>query len=63
MFVQIAPGYSRPRNPENPIQNKPMIPRAPSASRTALYHKWLQAGPFFVAHQTSDQNSLLQKLP
>ncbi len=58
MFVQIAPGNARPRNPENPIQNKAMIPRAPTAARTALDHEWLKTGPFLVAHQTPDQDGL-----
>src|SRR5665647_1006302 len=58
MFVQVAPGNARPRNPENPIQNKAMIPRTPPAARTALDHKRLKTGPFLVAHQTPDQGSL-----
>ena len=55
MLVQVAPGNTRPRNPENPIQNKAVIPRTPPAARTALDHERLKAGPFLVAHQTTDQ--------
>ena len=58
MFVQVAPGNARPRDPENPIKNKAMVPRAASAASTALNHKRLQTRPFFVAHQTPDQGSL-----
>jgi hypothetical protein len=58
MLVQVAPGNTGSRDPENPIQNKAMIPRATATSRTALDHEWLKAGPFLVAHQTSDQSGL-----
>ena len=58
MLVQVAPGNTGPRNPENPIQNKAMISRTPPAARTALDHEWLKTGPFLVAHQTPDQGGL-----
>ena len=58
MLVQVAPGNTRPRNPENAIQNKAMIPRTTPAARTALDHEGLETGPFLVAHQTSDQHGL-----
>ena len=58
MLVQIAPSDARPRNPENPIQNKPVVPRATAAPGPALDHKRLKAGPFLVAHQTAYQNGL-----
>jgi hypothetical protein len=57
MLVQVAPGYARSRNPENPIQDKAMISRAPPATRTAFNHEWLKTGPFLIAHQTTDQDS------
>jgi hypothetical protein len=60
MFVQVAPGNTSARNPENPIQNKAMIPRAPPAARTALDHEWRKAGPLLVTHQTTDHGSLLK---
>jgi hypothetical protein len=50
MFVQVAPSYTRPRDPENPIQNKAMISRASPAARTALNHERLKTRPFLVAH-------------
>jgi hypothetical protein len=59
MFVQVAPSNTRPRNPENPIQNKAMISRTPPAARTALDHEWRKTGPFLVTHQTPDHGSLL----
>ena len=58
MFVQVAPGNACSRNPENPIKNKPMVPRTTPAARTALDHEWLKASPLLVAHQTPDQDSL-----
>jgi hypothetical protein len=58
MLVQVAPGNARPRNPENPIQNKAMIPRSSPAARTALDHEWLETRPFLVTHQTPDHSNL-----
>jgi hypothetical protein len=58
MFVQIAPRDTRSSDPENPIQNKAMVPRAPTTPRTSFDHEWLKAVPFFIAHQTTDQGSL-----
>jgi hypothetical protein len=60
MLVQIAPRDARSRNPENPIKNKAMIPRTPSAACTALNHEWLKTSPFLVTHQTTHHNSLLK---
>ena len=56
LLVQVAPGHARPRNPENPIQNKPVVPWPPSAPGTPLDHERLKARPFLVAHQTEYQN-------
>ncbi len=58
MLMQIAPRHTRPRNPENPIENKTMVPRATTTARAALDHKWFKAGPFLVAHQTPDHDCL-----
>ena len=58
MFMQIAPGSAGARNPENPIQNKAMIPRTTTAARASLDHEWLKTRPFLVAHQTPDHSSL-----
>jgi hypothetical protein len=58
MLMQVAPRDTRSRNPEYAIQNKTMVLRAPATPRTPFDHEWLKAAPFFVAHQTSDQNSL-----
>jgi len=55
VLVQITPGRTRPRNPENPIKNKTVVPSSASTPGTALYHKRLKAGPFLVAHQTALQ--------
>ena len=55
---QIAPRNARSRNPEYPIQNKPMIPRTPPTARTTLDHEGLKAAPFLVTHQSPDQGSL-----
>jgi hypothetical protein len=60
MLVQIAPGNTGARDPENPIQNKPMILRTPPAARPALDHERLKAGPFLVTHQSPDHGSLLK---
>jgi hypothetical protein len=58
MLVQIAPRNARPRNPENPIENKPVVPRATAASGAALDNERLKARPSLVAHQTPYQNDL-----
>ena len=58
MFVQVAPGNARSRNPENPIENKAVVPWTTPAARASLDHEWLKASPFLVAHQTPDQDSL-----
>jgi hypothetical protein len=58
MLMQIAPRDACPRNPEYAIQNKAMIPGAPATPGTPFDHERLKAAPFFVAHQTSDQDSL-----
>ena len=58
MLVQIAPRNARPRNPENPIEYKPVVPRAPATTGTALDYERLKARPFLVAHQTPYQNDL-----
>jgi hypothetical protein len=60
MFVQIAPSNTGSCNPENPIQNKAVVPRAPTAARTTLNYKRLKTVPFLVAHQTSNHGSLLK---
>ena len=57
MLVQVAPSNAGPCNPENPIQNKAMVSGSPPAARTALNHKGLKAGPFFITHQTTDHDS------
>jgi hypothetical protein len=57
MLMQVAPRNARPRNPENPIQNKTMAPRATTTARAALNHEWFKAGPFLVAHQTPEHDS------
>ena len=62
ILVQIAPGNACPRNPENPIQNKAMIPWTPPTARAALNHEWRKTGPFLVTHHSSDHGSP-QKLP
>ena len=58
MLMQIAPSNTRSRDPENPIQNKAMIPRTAAAARAAFDHEWFKTRPFLVAHQTPDQDSL-----
>jgi hypothetical protein len=58
MLVQITPGNARPRDPENPVQNKAMIPRTPPTARTPFDHEGFKAGPFLVTHQSPDQGSL-----
>jgi hypothetical protein len=60
MIGQITPWNTRPRNPENPIQNKPMVLRAPPSARPAAHHKRLKTGPFLIAHQSTDHGSFSQ---
>jgi hypothetical protein len=60
MLVQVAPCDTRSRNPENPIQNKAMVSRTAAAAGTTLDYERLQAGPFRVAQQASDQDSFLK---
>ena len=59
MLMQVAPRNARPRNPENPIQNNTMVPRATTTARAALNHEWFKAGPFLVAHQTPEHDKHL----
>jgi len=63
MLVQIAPGNAGPCNPENAIQDKSMVLRATTTARAAFDHKWLQASPFLITHQTPDHGSLLKSYP
>src|SRR4051794_7729123 len=58
MLVQVTPGNTCSRNPENSIQNKTMIPRTPPTTRAAFNHERLKTRPFLVAHQTPDQSGL-----
>lgn len=60
MLVEITPGNTRPRNPENPIQNKAVVSWSPPAARTALNHERFKTGPFLIAHQTTDQGCFLK---
>ena len=53
--MQIAPGHARSCNPENAIQDKTVIPGTPTTACTTLNHEGLKAGPFLIAHQTTDQ--------
>ena len=58
VFVRITSGDAGSRNPENPIQNKAMIPRT---TPTALNFKWLKACQFVVTQQTRGHSSLLKR--
>jgi hypothetical protein len=58
MLVQVAPCDACSRYPEYAIQNKAMVPRTPATSGPSLDHERLEAVPFFVAHQSTDQGSL-----
>ena len=60
MLVQITPRDTRARDPENTIQNKPMVPWTPPTTCAPLNHERLKTGPFLVAHQTTNQDSLPQ---
>jgi hypothetical protein len=60
MLMQIEPYHTRPHNPENPIQNKAMVPWPATAPDTAFDHARLQVRPFFVAQQSTDQGSFLK---
>ena len=60
MLVKVAPCNACPRDPENPIKNKAMVPRTTPAPRTALDHEGLKTDPFLVTHQTPDHGSLLK---
>ena len=57
MLVQVTPGNTRSRNPEYPIQNKPMVPWPPPATCATLNHKGLKTGPFLIIHQTAQHDS------
>ena len=58
--MQVAPGNTRSRDPENAIQNKAVVPRPPPAARTALDYERLKARPLLIAHQTTDHGSFLK---
>ena len=66
MLVQIAPGNARPRNPENPVKNKAMIPRTTPAARAAFDHEWRKTVSFLITLQitaASSKDTVNQKLP
>jgi hypothetical protein len=56
MSVQVAPLRSGAGDPENSIQNKPMIFWRTSAMRAANRHEWLKAG-----HSSSDINPRIKR--
>ena len=61
MLVQITPLGTSAGEPEYAIQNKTMILRASSAMRTTNRDEGLEAGPFLIRHQSSNQHRLLPK--
>jgi hypothetical protein len=52
MLVQIAPLRAGAGEPENPIENEPVILRPSPAMRAADRHEWLKARPFLIRHQS-----------
>ncbi len=61
MLVQVTPLGTGAREPENPVQNKPVILRASSAMRAPNRDKGLKTSPFLIRHQSSNQSRLLAK--
>ena len=57
MLMQVAPSNACSGNPENPVQDKAVIPRTPTATSATLNHERLKTGPFLIAHQTTDHGS------
>jgi hypothetical protein len=61
MLVQIPPLCAGAGNPENSVQNKPVIFWGASAMRAANHNEGLEAGPFRIRHQSPNQARLLAK--
>jgi hypothetical protein len=62
LLRQVPPLRSSARNPEYPVQHKPMVRRRPAATPPNGNDERLKKRPFSVFHQQSSQDSLLRKL-
>src|SRR5665213_3333298 len=59
---QIAPRRARPRHPEYTVQRAPMIARRTPAQRAAGNNEGFEKRPFYIAHQSANQNRLPQEV-
>ncbi len=58
ILVQVAPRRARPRDPEHPVQNKPVIFRRPTALAAPGNHERREKRPLLVRHQSTNQDRL-----
>ncbi len=56
LLRQIAPGRTRPRDPEDGIEHAAMVSRRSSPLRPSLNYERLKEGPFRVAQSASNQS-------
>lgn len=58
ILVQVAPRRARPRDPEHPVQNKPVIFRRSTALAAPGNHERREKRPLLVRHQSTNQDRL-----
>ena len=58
MLVEIAPRSPGRRDPEDAVENLPMILRRPPALAAPCDHKGLEKRPFLIRHQAANQDRL-----
>jgi len=57
---QIPPLHSSARDPEHAVQDQPVILRRTAPLRTGFYNERRKKRPLLIAHQSTDQDTLLQ---
>jgi hypothetical protein len=58
MLVEIAPGNPGPRDPEDAIENPPVILGRPPALAAPRDHQGFEKRPFLIRHQPANQDRL-----
>ena len=58
MLVEIAPRRAGPRDPEDAIENLPVILRRSPALAALCDHQGLEKRPFLIRHQAANQDRL-----
>ena len=58
MPVQIAPRHAGARDPEDAVENPPVILRRPPALAAPRDHQRFEKSPFLIRHQAANQERL-----